>query len=122
MSRAPRAAIWSRVSRFMSMKSRLSRAASGGCPGRTRYLDHAPHEDAGRDDRLGVERAQRDDLVDLRDRALGRARHDRPEVARRLPVDEIAPSIAAQRLDQCEVGANRMLEHVVAPIDALRLL
>ena len=43
---------------------------------------------------------------------LRRGRHHRVEVARRLPVDEVAEAVALPGLDQREVGAERRLEHV----------
>jgi len=76
-----------------------------------------PHLDPFR-----IEIPQVHDLAHLRDRAPGGRRHDRTEVARRLAIDEVAPAIAAQRLDQREVGADRMLEHVVPAVDHARLL
>ena len=79
--------------------------------------DDALDEDARRDDRLGIERAERHDLAHLDDRALRRRGHDRPEVARGLAVDEVAPAVGALGLDQREVGVDRILEHVVAAVD-----
>ena len=46
-----------------------------------------------------------------------RGRHDRAEVARRLAVDEVAPAVGLERLDQGDVGVDRILEHVVAAVD-----
>ena len=39
-----------------------------------------------------------------------------------LAVDQIAPTVALQRLDQREVGVDRRLQHVVAAVDQARLL
>src|SRR5450631_271896 len=101
MSRATRAAIWSRVYRFMAVSS---------CRGlwrrqRVRDIDlyHALDEDARRDDVFRIQCAERHDLAYLDDRALRRRRHDGPEVARRLAIDQIAPAVAQLRLDQGEV-------------------
>src|SRR5204863_2470008 len=62
------------------------------------------------------------DLAHLHDRAFRSGGHDRPEVARRFAIDEIAPAIRAQRLDQREVRFDRILEHVIATVDLARLL
>jgi hypothetical protein len=83
---------------------------------------HALHVDTGRDDHLGVERAELDGLAHLRDGAFRRRRHDRPEVARGLAVGEVAPAVGAVGLDERVVGVDRVLEHVVALADAPRLL
>src|SRR3546814_8126914 len=55
---------------------------------------HALHENAGRHDGLGIEFAQRHHFRHLGDGALCRHRHQRPEVARGLAVDEVAPAVA----------------------------
>ncbi|KAG1165896.1 hypothetical protein G6F35_018513 [Rhizopus arrhizus] len=55
---------------------------------------HGFHEDALRHDLLGHERAQRHDLVDLRDGVAGGHAHNRVEVARRVPP---TPSITSWR-------------------------
>ena len=62
-------------------------------PGALPDRDDAVDEDAGCHDGLGVERPERHDLVDLHDRRGRGRRHDRPEVARRLAVDEVAPAV-----------------------------
>ena len=102
MSRATRAAIWSRVKRFIAvLRSADSHhaAASAARPrfAVRRHFDHALDEDSRRDDRFGIEVAEVHDLAHLRDRAFRRARHDRAEVARGLAVDEVAPAVAALR-------------------------
>ena len=84
--------------------------------------DDALDEDSRRDDVFRVEAAQRDHFAHLRDRALGRAGHDRPEIARGLAIDEVAPAVALLGLDQREVGVDRILEHVVAAVDDARFL
>src|SRR5690606_33491191 len=84
-------------------------------------LDDAVDVDAGGDDRLGVERAERHDLVDLHDGRGGGARHDGSEVARGLAVDEVAPAVGGEGADEGEVGPDGVLEHVVAAVDAARL-
>src|SRR5882672_8685050 len=87
-----------------------------------RHLDHARDENTRRYDALRIERAQLDGLVDLRDGALRRARHGRPEVSRTLSVDEVAPAVAALRLDQGDVAVQCVLEHVAPSIDHPRFL
>ena len=87
-----------------------------------RALEDVLHEDARRDDRVGVERARLDELLDLGDRDRGRRRHHRVEVARGAAVDEVAEAVAPERLHEREVGLQRRLEHVVAPVDDARLL
>src|SRR5262245_31614149 len=60
--------------------------------------DHdALHEDGRRVDRLRVELAHLDELLDLGDRDLPRRRGHRIEVARRLPVDEVAQAVGLPR-------------------------
>ncbi len=80
------------------------------------------HEDARRDDRLGIESPEVDRLAHLHDRAMRRTRHDGAEIARRLAVDEITPPVGAIGPDQRVVGVDRILEHVIAPADLARLL
>jgi hypothetical protein len=58
----------------------------------------------------------------LGDGGLGGHRHDRAEVARGLAVHQVAPAVAAQRLDQREVGVDGRLQHVVAAVDQARFL
>ena len=48
----------------------------------------------------GSSAPERHDLVDLHDRRRRGRRHDRPEVARRLAVDEVAPAVRLQRADR----------------------
>ena len=98
----------------------------------TRRAVHAPRdagvrhderdEDAGRDDCLGVERTQRHDLAHLRDCASRRRGHERAEVARGFPVDEIAPPVAAVGADQRDVTVQRVLKDLRAPVDDTSLL
>src|SRR5436853_6859062 len=78
----------------------------------SRHLHDARDEDTRRHDALRVERAELDDFVYLRDGALRRARHGRPEVARALAVDEVSPAVAALRFDERHIAANRVFEHV----------
>ena len=63
-----------------------------------RALEDVLHEDAGRDDVVGIERARLDQVLDLGDRDARGRRHHRIEVARRPPVDEVAEPVALPRL------------------------
>jgi hypothetical protein len=62
------------------------------------------HKDAGGDDRLRIELAQRHHVGYLRDSDPGGGGHDRTEVARGLAVYQVAAAVAALRLDQRKVG------------------
>src|SRR5215469_17175996 len=110
----------------MSSLARASGSSCGPWQGhelrRCGNLDHALHEDARSHDVFGVEVSEVHDFAHLDDGALCCAGHDRTEVARGLAVYEVAPAVSAQGLDQREVSADRILEHVVAPVDPPRLL
>src|SRR5581483_1138659 len=58
-------------------------------------LDDVAHEDAGRDDVVGIDFAGLDQLFDLGNRRRGGGGHDRVEVARRAAVDQVAGGVAA---------------------------
>src|SRR5579862_5047804 len=111
MSCAARQAIWRRVSGVMRSLLRLP-------------LCHhdAIDENPRRCDCFGIERAELGDLAHLRDRDLPRHCHNRVEVARRFPIGEIAPAIAALRLDEREIARQRLLEHIKCTIDLAQLL
>src|SRR5204863_2300606 len=92
MSAATRAAICSRLlPRVVIISTGTRRRQCWGA-------HDSVHEDPGRDDRLGIEGAERDDLADLGDRTARGRSHERPEVAGRLAIDEVAPAIRAVRL------------------------
>src|SRR5690606_17669778 len=82
---------------------------------------HAVDVDAGRHDGLGVDAAERHDVVDLHDRRRRRGRHERPEVAGSLTVDEVAPTVGREGAHEGVVGTDGVLQHVVASVDAPRL-
>ncbi|KAG5718208.1 hypothetical protein E4T56_gene15747, partial [Termitomyces sp. T112] len=88
-----------------------------GLPGRVAGLDQPVDENAGCDDGFGVERAQFNNLRHLHNGRPRRARHDRPEIARRLAIDKIAPAVASMRLDQRDIGMDRLFEDVMPPVD-----
>ena len=87
-----------------------------------RTAEDALHEDAGRMDVVGVERAHRHELLDLRDAELGRGRHHRIEVTGRLAIDEVAGGIALPRLHQCHVGEQAALHDVFVAVEDLGFL
>ncbi|ABA51189.1 hypothetical protein BURPS1710b_A1553 [Burkholderia pseudomallei 1710b] len=87
-----------------------------------RHFDDALHEDAGRHDVFRIQRAERHDLRHLHDRRLRGHRHHRPEIARGLPIDEVAPAVAPVRLHEREIRMDRRLEHVVLAVDHARFL
>src|SRR6476646_7693280 len=120
MSRATRAAIWSRLKRCIVRSFTAPMVSSGNDAA---WGLHDPlDEDAGRHDRLGIQYTEPNDFAHLRDRAFRRARHDRPEVARGLAVDEIAPAVGTIGLDQRVIRTDRIFEHVATPVDLARLL
>src|SRR5882672_2797547 len=84
--------------------------------------DDPVDEDAGRRHQLRVDGAERRDLADLDDAELGRHRHGRVEVARRLAIGEVAPAVGAVRLEESDVALQRRLEDVAAAVDLALLL
>src|SRR4029077_1204792 len=82
-ARSPAASSWVRRSCFDEFRF-VGRVGDG---------DDAIYEDAGRDDRLGVQLARVDDLGDLDDRDLARHRHRRAEVSRRFIIEDVAVGI-----------------------------
>src|SRR5689334_6485603 len=124
MSRATRAAISARLhfgSATRSLPSGLLAEAAGARRDAV-DADDPLHEDPGSDDAFGVERAEWNHLVHRRDRRLRRHCHHRAEVARRHPVREVAPAVAALGLDEGDVGVQRCLEDVHPAVDLARLL
>src|SRR5580704_5599436 len=106
MSCAARHAIWRRVSGFI-----------GSLLAPPSYGHHAIDENSRRRDRLGIKRAQLNDLAHLRDGDLPRHRHHRVEVARGFAINEIAPAIAALRLDEREIARERLFEDIELALD-----
>src|SRR5581483_5064830 len=123
MSSATRAAICSRVQRFMGLAPAwISRGIRGCRGGIAADRHHALDENARGHHAFRIERAELHDFAHFRDRAFRRGGHDRPEVARRLAIDEIAPPVALERLDQRVIGMDRVFEHVMPAVDEARLL
>src|SRR6185295_8668972 len=87
-----------------------------------RALEDALDVDRRQVDQVGVERADRDELLDLDDGHLAGLGAQRVEVARGLAEHQVAPAIAAPRLDDREVAADRVLEHAAPAVDLAGLL
>src|SRR5438270_1971867 len=85
-------------------------------------VHHPGDIDAGSGDLLRRQLAQFGDVLRLYDRQLGRRRHDRIEVPPGVAVDEVAPTVGAPRLDQCNIAVNRVFEDVFAPVKDAALL
>src|SRR5690606_30929464 len=80
-------------------------------------FDNVLDEQARGNDGFRVDLAQLNDFVNRRNGALGCCRHDWPKVASGLAIGEVAPAVAGFSLDQCKVGKNRILKHIMAPVD-----
>ena len=77
-------------------------------------LDNAAHVDAGQVHLIGIDLAWFDEFFDLGDADAPGHRGERREVAGGLVEDQVAVTIAAQRVDEREVGGDRVLEHELA--------
>ena len=73
------------------------------------HVHDAFDEDAGGDDVVGVDLAGLHQLLDLGHRHLGRGGHHRVEVARGVPVDEVALGVALPGVHDGEVGEQAAL-------------
>src|SRR5579863_5109797 len=104
-SKAARCAICSRVSRG------LSGIADSFC------LHDAMHENRGRDDMLGFDRADRNNFVDFHDRGCRSRSHDGIEIPRGEAVREIAQFIGGLGLDESIVRVDGHLEDAALPLD-----
>src|ERR1700704_5635034 len=71
-------------------------------------VSRAAHEafdkNAGRVDVVGADDTGLGQMLDLRDGNLRGRRHPRVEIARGLPVDEVAFAIGFPGMDNCEIG------------------
>src|SRR6476619_3259023 len=118
-SLAARAAISSRLHGISgSFRSRTGRVLLDPLVGRLLggQRDDPLHEDPGRVHVVGVELAGLAEVLDLGDGDLAAHRGQRVEVARGVAVDEVAVTVALPGPDQPEVGDDRLLEHVLAPL------
>jgi len=79
-------------------------------------------EDTGRDDGLGVQLAQLDDLVHGGHGALGGGGHHGAEVAGGLSEAEVAPAVPALGLDEGHIAMDGVLQHIGLAVDDAGLL
>src|SRR5437879_2032892 len=86
-----------------------------------RTLENGVHENAGRVNLVRRKLADVDKLFDFGDDVIGGSGHHGIEVARGLPIDEIAPAVAFPRLDEREIAAQAAFHHVHAAIEFTRL-
>src|SRR5204862_6829264 len=63
-----------------------------------------------------------DELLDLGDGHPRGRRHHGIEVPRRAPIYKVAEAVAFPGLDEREIGAQRLLEHVALAVDDPRFL
>src|SRR5579884_3807593 len=87
-----------------------------------RDMHDALDENAWRMDMVRVDLARLHQMLDFRDRELGGGRHDRVEIAGRLPVDEIALGVALPGVDNGDVGEKAALHQVSLAVELARLL
>src|SRR5687768_5211410 len=80
-------------------------------------LDNVLHEDPRSVNAIRIERARLRQLLDFGDRVPRRGGHHRIEVARGLPIDQVALAVALPRFHECEVGVQRFLEDIRAAVD-----
>src|SRR5690606_15085451 len=80
------------------------------------------HEDPGGMNVVALDAARVDQVLHFGERGLRRRRHDRVEVARRAPVDEIAGAVTLPGLDEREVRTERALHQVLAAVELADLL
>ena len=85
-------------------------------------LQDVLHENAWRDDVIRIDGAGLDQVLHFGDGDARGGRHHGIEVARRSPIDQITHAVAFPRLDEGEVGAQRVLEDVGLAVNRPRLL
>src|SRR5262249_22646476 len=78
--------------------------------------------DAGRDDVVAINFARLNEMLDLRDRQAAGCRHHRIEVARGLPVNEIAFRVAPPGVHEEDVGDEAGLHHVGFAVEIANFL
>ena len=84
--------------------------------------DQAVHIDRRQMDAVGVEAADRHDLLDLGDADPAGGRHRLVEVARGLAEHEVAALVRLPALDDRQVGADAAFEDIVLAVEILRSL
>src|SRR5439155_26821978 len=84
-------------------------------------LENPLHVDPRRGDRVRVEGAELDQLLDLRNRQARRCRHYGVEVPRRLAINQVAPAVALPGFDEGEVGREAALEQILAAVEFAHL-
>src|SRR5689334_18468817 len=87
-----------------------------------RAENQAVYVDRGQMDAVGVEAADRHDLLHLRHAHLAAGRGRQVEVARGLAEHEVAALIRLPALDDGEIGADAALEDIFLAIELLDLL
>ena len=84
-------------------------------------LDDPVDINARRVDLIGIEFADFDQFLDLRDADLAAGRDHRVEIPRRFSVDEVAGFIALPCLHQRNLGRDARLEHIFLVAEIFRL-
>src|SRR5260370_18491146 len=111
----------SRPSRYLFFRHR-GRALRPPALGRRRDLDQAVDEDAREVHVVGVDRADRQDvLLDLDDRHPRRHRHQRVEIALRAAEAEIAEGVGLMGAEPGVVERQRLFQEVFAAVEDSRL-
>src|SRR5688572_620993 len=87
-----------------------------------RAEDQPLHIDRRHMDAIGVEAADRHDLLDLGDADPAAGRRRLVEVARRLAEHEVARLVGLPALDDAEVGADATLEDIILTLEILHFL
>src|SRR5208283_2375059 len=87
-----------------------------------RPLEDAMDVNAWRVHLVGIDLARFHQMLHFSDRYSAGSGHHGIEVARCLPIDEVAPAVALPGLDEREVRSQRTFEHVRAATEFARLL
>src|SRR5437660_12628652 len=80
-------------------------------------LQNPLHVDPRRGDRVRVEGAELDQLLDLRNRDARRRRHHRVELPRWLAINQVAPAVALPGFDEGAVGREAAPETIPAAVE-----
>src|SRR5271157_1162 len=87
-----------------------------------RSLEYPLHVDAGRDDAVRIQYAQFHQFFHFGNGHSGGRGHHGIKIARRLAINQVSPPVALPRLDKGEVGSERALQQVTAPVELAHLL